>query len=122
MRFLSVAEAWFGAPPSPTAKLWLYVRPEEWARTQFAVVNVDPVAWLYEKNGGALAQSFQRSDVAERVAVARYRPQAWVLARTTYLIVDATSGLPVDGSHRLAAMAMEGVRSALAIDLSLEAP
>ena len=113
---LSLAEAWHGAPPTPRALIWSYVSPDEWKATRFHVGYVDPVALIHRD--GRFVGSPGESDIA---IVNRYRPQAQALADSTYLIVDMNAGRIIDGRHRAVAMAQEGVRRALALDLSTEA-
>lgn len=119
-------------PDDPTERLGELL--SEWGSSarnaHYEVVEIDPVTvWKQWKHGPEripLAEAYRlHAKASQRKTVARYREairQGRPVGPVIVWGLDAEDGEVIDGFHRIGAMAMEGVRSALAVDLGSEAP
>lgn len=118
---MTLEQLYEGGFPDDNELIWSHVGPGDFS-VLFKIVVVNPVEiWQTHKpNGDTLMRDafveFASRD--QKRIVAAYRKKAVRIATADPIVVD--DGDPVDGFHRIAAMAMEGITQALAVDLAQE--
>jgi len=109
--------------PDEHELLWQFVCPGEYEDTLFKIIEVDPVRLFHLKggDGDSLKSEFENNaEPWQEKLVKGYRKDIKSGKDIGLLVVS--SGIVVDGHHRVVALALEGVRSAKAVDLEEPAP
>jgi hypothetical protein len=125
-RFIPLSET--GDYPDDGELLCEYINPTDWERVRFGIITINPVAWYSRVYCGSLTleDAFELTAKGwQRRLVKSFRRKAARIAQENYLVIDSKPNgqdgeMPrlVDGFHRLAAMAAEGIICALAVDMS----
>ncbi len=123
--YATVEEAWWGedGPEQEGILLWEFVNRDEFEKTRFKIIDIDPVEWYRSAPAGSretIQQSYKDAHKDRKSLVAYYRKRAKMIANDSVLIVNTNENLLIDGYHRLTAMALEKIRHAKALDLSQE--
>ncbi len=109
--------------PDQNELIWQFISPMDFKNTEFKVIVINPIEWF---NNNMVDGNTTIKDVylnfatkEQKQLVKQYQKQKI----NSYIIISENTyvdGVLLDGFHRLVAMALNGITSAKAIDLSEE--
>jgi len=123
--YVELGEVYLDEEPDRDERFWDHVDSDGWEGQAFNEVEIDPVAlansWAMDGSGTTLLDALRDFATDDQVAaVEDLRTRAQNVARECCVLVDLSAKQVIDGWHRIAAMALEGIRSARALDLGDE--
>jgi len=107
--------------PDEDEMLWAYIAPDEFEEYHFEIININPVEIFntWKTSGGdiTLADSLEYADGDQLELIKDYRYYISDIVKELVIVANMDK-LLIDGYHRIAAMAMEGITSSRAIDIN----
>lgn len=110
-----------GDTPNHNEQIWEFVDLEDFD-TEFKLVEINPVSvWnSWKPDGETLMKdvfNFHASK-QQKEYIAKLRKKAKQLARETIVVINLENKMLIDGNHRIAALALEGISLVKAIDIN----